>query len=109
MKPTLITLLAAALASAVSMPASAARHYDLALIDGSVDVTAITNAGDDRLFVADKEGLIWIYRNGVRLPSPYLDIRDRVRYAPNDPDSEQGLLGLDFHPDYSSNGYFFVT
>ena len=92
-----------------ALPASA-RHYSLAVVDGDLHTaTAITHAGDDRLFVAGKEGLIWIYRDDVRLPSPFLDIRDRVKFAPGDPESEQGLLSLAFHPSYATNGYFFVT
>ena len=34
----------------------------------------------------------------------FLDIRDRVR----DEGNEEGLLGLAFHPDFETNGYFFV-
>jgi glucose/arabinose dehydrogenase len=67
---------------------------------------AITNAGDgsQRLFVVEKTGRVWIVVNGQTGVEPFLDIRDRVGSAA----SEQGLLGLAFHPDYESNGYFFV-
>jgi glucose/arabinose dehydrogenase len=39
------------------------------------------------------------------LPFSFLDIRTTV----NDSGFEQGLLGMAFHPDYASNGYFFVN
>ena len=39
------------------------------------------------------------------LAAPFLDIRARVGSS----GSEQGLLGLAFHPDYTKNGYFFVN
>jgi glucose/arabinose dehydrogenase len=65
----------------------------------------IQNAGDDRLFVVEQEGLIRIVRGGELLPGPFLDLRDRV----NANGSERGLLGLAFHPDYQENGLFFVN
>lgn len=66
----------------------------------------IQNAGDDRLFVVEQGGLIWICDEfGQVAAEPFLDISDRV----NDSGNEQGLLGLVFHPDYSNNGYFFVN
>ena len=56
----------------------------------------ITNAGDDRLFVVEKRGVIRILNaNGEVLPTPFLDIDARV--SPSS--GEQGLLGLAFHPD----------
>jgi glucose/arabinose dehydrogenase len=39
------------------------------------------------------------------LPAPFLDIKERVGSS----GSEQGLLGLAFHPGYVRNGYFFVN
>lgn len=66
----------------------------------------IANAGDARLFIVEKRGIIHILdADGQRLPQPFLDIDDRVRSAEN----ERGLLGLAFHPDYAENGYFYVN
>lgn len=69
--------------------------------------TNMSNAGDDRLFIVDQEGYIRILKaNGTTPSYPFLDIEDRVN---NQEDSwEAGLLGLTFHPNYSSNGYFYV-
>jgi glucose/arabinose dehydrogenase len=66
----------------------------------------MTHAGDGsgRLFVVEKPGRIWILQNGERLSAPFLDIRSLVRSQ----ESERGLLSLVFHPEYASNGYFFV-
>ncbi len=67
----------------------------------------IAHAGDDRLFVVERSGRIKIITaNGNVLPTPFLDIDGRVHNAGNQ--SEQGLLGLAFHPNFSSNGYFYV-
>lgn len=66
----------------------------------------ITNAGDDRLFVVEKKGIIRIVNpNGQVLTIPFLDIDTKV--GPSS--GEQGLLGLAFHPNYAQNGYFFVN
>jgi glucose/arabinose dehydrogenase len=66
---------------------------------------ALTHAGDERLFVVEQEGVIWVLENGERVAEPFLDLRQRV----NDRSNEQGLLGLAFHPEYRTNGDFFVN
>jgi glucose/arabinose dehydrogenase len=77
------------------------------IISGLVEPTTIASAGDGRLFVAQRGGSIRVIeQNGQLLPLPYLDIEDRVGSAEN---WEQGLIGLAFHPDYGSNGLFYVN
>ena len=72
---------------------------------GLASPVAIENAGDDRLFVVERAGTIRILESdGTLVPQPFLDIRSRVKAS----GSEQGLLGLAFHPDYANNGYFYV-
>lgn len=67
--------------------------------------TDITNCGDDRLFVVERDGRIRIIQaDGTVQSTPFLDINPRV----NSGQTEQGLLGLAFHPDYLNNGYFYV-
>jgi glucose/arabinose dehydrogenase len=61
--------------------------------------------GSGRFFILEKPGRIRIFENGQLLPTPFLDIDDRV----NDSGNEMGLLGMAFHPNYSQNGYFFVN
>ncbi len=69
----------------------------------------LQHAGDDsgRLFVVEKSGVIRVFENkaSVSGSSVFLDIQDRV----DDSGSEEGLLGLAFHPNYESNGYFYVN
>lgn len=67
--------------------------------------TSITNAGDGsgRLFVTTQEGRVWIIKDGKVLPTPFLDIRNRVANGP-----ERGLLNVAFHPEYGENGYFYA-
>jgi glucose/arabinose dehydrogenase len=66
---------------------------------------AVVNAGDSRLFVAEQGGLIKIYKNGAFLPTPFLNLTSIVTSTGN----EQGLLGLAFSPNFSSNGFFYVN
>jgi glucose/arabinose dehydrogenase len=62
-------------------------------------------AGDDRLFVVQRVGVIRILDTSRTMVDPaFLDITDRVLAG----GIEQGLLGMAFHPDYASNGRFFV-
>ncbi len=61
---------------------------------------------DDRLYIVEKGGKIRIMDlAGNVLPIPFLDIDPIVNSGAN----ERGLLGLAFHPDYVSNGHFFVN
>jgi glucose/arabinose dehydrogenase len=65
----------------------------------------IRDAGGGRLFVVEQIGTIRVMTSNGVLPDPFLDLRDRVGISAN----EQGLLGLALHPDYASNGRFFVN
>src|ERR1043166_5215449 len=56
-----------------------------------------------RFFVVEKTGRIRVIKNGSLLPTPFLDLSAQVSGA-----SEQGLLGLAFHPQYTTNGRFVV-
>ena len=63
----------------------------------------IQNCGDDRLFIVEQGGIIKIIENNNILSTPFLDISNQVSSS-----GERGLLGLAFHPDYTTNGRFFV-
>jgi glucose/arabinose dehydrogenase len=67
-------------------------------------VYATAPTGDDRLFIVQKDGVIKILDGGTVVSEPFLDISDDVSEA----GSEMGLLSMAFHPDYASNGRFFV-
>ena len=59
--------------------------------------------GDARLFVVEQPGRIRVVEDGQLLPTPFLDLTDRVSSG-----GERGLLGLAFHPSYSTNGFLYV-
>ena len=67
------------------------------------------NDGSNRLFVVEQEGRIKVFENNPSTVETqmFLDITSIV-----DQDggyTEEGLLGLAFHPNYSENGYFYVN
>lgn len=66
----------------------------------------ITNAGDSRLFIVEQTGKIRIVNSdGTINATPFLSLSTSVIST----GSERGLLGLAFHPNYATNGLFFVN
>ena len=85
------------------------RTDGLELIEVTRDLTfpvdiAAPPGDQARLFVVEKSGSIRILRQGVLLPTPFLDISSRVAKG-----TEQGLLGLAFAPDYATSGRFVIS
>lgn len=69
--------------------------------------------GSNRVFLANQAGQIWLATVpeqgsgktlGIDESRPFLDISDQVHL-----DAEFGLLGLAFHPFFTTNGRFFVS
>ena len=58
-----------------------------------------------RLMVVEQGGKIKLIKNGTVRTTAFLDITSKV----NQGGDERGLLGLAFHPNYASNGYFYVN
>ena len=69
----------------------------------------ITNAGDSRLFVVQQGGAIKIVKpngaTGTVNATNFLTLPSTLVLS----GGEQGLLGLAFHPNYATNGYFYVN
>ena len=71
----------------------------------------IQNANDNsnRLFVVEQPGVIKVFPNSSQVTEEevftFLDIRSKVSYSSG---QEIGLLGLAFHPNFSSNGFLYV-
>jgi glucose/arabinose dehydrogenase len=65
----------------------------------------VSPPGDEvRVFVVEQRGRILILKDDVPVATPFLDIVSKVHSSGN----EQGLLALAFHPQYETNGRFFV-
>ncbi len=67
----------------------------------------VTHAADGtgRLFILERTGTIRILKAGELLTTPFLNMQSIV----NASSGEQGLLTLAFHPNFSSNGYFYTV
>jgi glucose/arabinose dehydrogenase len=63
--------------------------------------------GSERIFICEQKGKIKIIKNGKVNPDPFLNIEEKLDKV-NALYSEKGLLGIAFHPDYKTNGRFFV-
>jgi glucose/arabinose dehydrogenase len=80
--------------------------------DGFDNPLYVTHAddGSGRLFVLEQTGMIWIVQDGVQQAEPFVDMSAALPPAVfRGGYSEQGLLGLAFHPDYAENGIFFIS
>jgi glucose/arabinose dehydrogenase len=75
------------------------------LLDAAAPVYVTAPAGESRIWVSRQVGIILLVeKDGSR--QQFMDIRDRV----NGPDGQggYGVTAMAFHPNYESNGYFFV-
>ncbi|WP_252852740.1 PQQ-dependent sugar dehydrogenase [Aeoliella straminimaris] len=76
---------------------------------GFSDPTFATHAPGDpnRMFVVEQSGAIRIFdrQTGTKQSTTFLDITGQVKRGHN----EEGLLGLAFHPDFQTNGKFYVN
>lgn len=110
---TLASLLRASLALVCLFPQVLRSQSDLLsevvlqqVASGLFQATSIAHAGDGsgRLFVTRQQGEIHVIDNGVVRGELFLDLRGRVSCC-----GERGLLGLAFHPNFISNGFFYVN
>lgn len=67
----------------------------------------------DRLFVCEKFGVVQLVSDVAGIPqkTAFFDVAALLSTRQNESlnvAGESGLLGLAFHPDYASNGYFYV-
>jgi len=76
-------------------------------LSSPVDI-ASANDGSGRLFVVQQAGQIRVIQNGILLTTPFLNLASGTAITTGISGGERGLLGLAFHPQYASNGQFFV-
>ena len=80
------------------------------IADNLVSPVSVVEPPDSshRLFIVDESGKVWIVpQNGTMLTTPFLDLTSKlVTLNPNY--DERGLLSLAFHPQFKTNGKFYV-
>ncbi len=88
--------------------AFAQPDINISLITTAASTVDITGArdGSNRLFLVNKGGTIRVFDLSANtlLAGNFLNISTSVLNS-----GEQGLLGLAFHPNYATNGYFYVN
>lgn len=66
------------------------------------------NDGTGRLFILQQGGLIRVLQPGATVPTDFVNLSSKI-IVPVSAGDERGLLGLTFHPQFATNGYFFVN
>ena len=92
--------------SSLSAPQGGSAPIELTLLTSGLSdpVQLLQPPGDpSRYFIVEQSGAIRIFTGGSLLPTPFLSIGSLTSDG-----SEQGLLSMAFHPNYESNGYFYV-
>ena len=90
-------------------PAAASIGLEL-IADNLVSPLSVVEAPDasNRLFIVDQTGKIWIVgADGNKIAEPFLDITSKL-IALSPQYDERGLLSMAFHPDYKTNGKFYI-
>lgn len=106
MKIQLLSLLSLCILTVFGSSVTAQPRISLkSYVTGFASPVEATHADDERLFVVEKRGKIWIIDSvGQKLATPFLDIESIVKSN----ESEQGLLGLAFPPGYEVSGRFYI-
>jgi len=75
------------------------------------DPVGIYNANDgtNRIFVVEQEGRIKVFNNNTEVANAEMFLNITSLVDQDGGYTEEGLLGLAFHPNYSDNGYFYVN
>ncbi|MDF2461026.1 MAG: hypothetical protein K0S68_429, partial [Candidatus Saccharibacteria bacterium] len=91
-------------AAAESLPNTGApQGFALTKVTGGLfGGVAAQFAPDGRIFVAQKDGTVKIYKNGQVLPTPFYTVQNVNNYV------DRGLLGLTLDPNFAVNGYVYL-
>lgn len=74
-----------------------------AWITGLNSATAMAQAPDGRLFIAQKGGTVRVVKNGALLPTPFVN-----NTVNTDSAGERGFIGIALHPNFAVNGWVYV-
>ncbi len=70
---------------------------------GWSEVAGLTFDANGRAYVWERAGRVWIVENGVKRPTPLIDIHDEVGGW-----RDFGLLGFALHPNFEQNGWIYL-
>lgn len=93
------TLLFPAFASA-ALPTG----FEIETVTGGLYLpTALAFTSDGRMFIAQKDGTVRVYKNGALLPTPLLTLTDINNYG------DRGLIGMAVDPNFATNGFLYLS
>jgi glucose/arabinose dehydrogenase len=99
-----LALLAAALVLGVRAEALPPGFVETTVGGTWTEVSALAFSSDGtRIYVVERGGKVWIVENGVKLPTPFLDISDEVGAW-----RDFGMLGFALHPNFEQNGFVYA-
>ena len=86
------------------MAAAPPPGFTMETVLSGLDVpTSFAFAPDGRIFIAEKAGIVRVWKDGSLLPTPLIDISAEVNnYA------DRGLSGITLDPNFAGNGYIYV-
>ena len=79
----------------------AAGFVAVPVVTGLQQPTSFAFAPDGRIFVAEKEGAVRVFKNGALLPTPFYSLLPNLA-------GEHGLVGIALHPAFASNGFVYL-
>lgn len=76
---------------------------DELLVGGIQYPTDVAFAPDGRIFVAEKQGKIRVFKNGAILSSPLIDLTSEIGGQ-----GDRGLLSITLHPNFAQSPYIYL-
>lgn len=73
------------------------------VVSGLNKPVSVAFAPDGRIFIAQKEGVVRIIKNGTLQPTPVLALTD-INTA-----GDRGVLGMTLDPNFAQNGYLYIA
>src|SRR5262245_26449050 len=67
------------------------------------EANGLTFSPDGRMFVWQRSGKVWIYKNGAVLPTPFFDLGTEINVSLDD-----GLLGVAIDRNFAANGWVYL-
>jgi len=90
-------------ASAASLPPGFIEETVAGGWSSPVGIAHDTSGPNDRVYVWERTGKLWIVENGVKLKPPLVDISEEVLAS-----YDFGLLGVALHPEFQRNGHLYL-
>ncbi len=107
-RQTFLLAISAHLLGASTAAASEPTLTTVSVASGLTKPLFVTHAPGDyqRLFIVEENGKVKILKNGTVLSTPFIDVQSLM--GGSETYLEYGLLGMAFHPNYASNGTFYL-